>query len=194
MGETALLVIDPQNDILHEAGRRSSLGVWKYAQEHNTIGNIVKVIELAEVRDIPVIHVNLLFYRGCPSIPDRGRFKKYKQNPAFEEETWGGEFVPELKPKSGRIVVTKRRWSAFYDTDLNMLLRGLAISTLIICGVSASSCVNATIVDALDRDYNIIALKDCIAGPNKEIVSSVFNLWSLWGVKVTTASKCFSTK
>lgn len=190
----ALLVIDLQNDILHEAGRRSSLGVWKYAQEHNTIGNIAKAIELAEARDIPIIYVKVVRRHGCPSIPDRGRFQKNKQNPAFEEGTWGAEFVPELKIRPGDTVVTKSRFSAFYGTDLNMLLTGLEISTLIICGVSPHACINATIVDAVDRDYNVIALKDCMAGPNEEIVNSMFNIWSLWDVKVTTASKCFSTK
>ena len=194
MKEMALLVIDSQNDILSEAGKLASLGVWKYAKEHNTIPNIAKAIELAEARDIPVIYVKGARRHGCPSIPNRGRFQENKQNPAFEEGSWGAEFVPELKTKPGDIVVTKNRFSAFYGTDLNMLLTGLGISTLIICGVSPHACANATIVDAVDRDYNIIALKDCLAGPNEEIVNFMFNIWSLWDVKVTTVSKAFSIK
>ena len=192
MQETARLVIDPQNDILNKEGRRASLGVWKYAEEHDIVLHIAKAIELAEQKGIPIILINLLLRHGCPSIPNQGRFKKYKQSPAFEEGTWGSELVSELKLKPRAATVTKRRWSAFYDTDLNMLLKGRGISTLIVCGVSASSCVNATVVDAIDRDYDIIALKDCIAGPSEEIVASVFNLWSLWGVKIANVSEVFN--
>ena len=191
--ETAILVIDVHNDVLDEKGALAFAGVWKYAKDHNTIANIAKAIGLCEKKAIPVIRVGLHFHHGYPSVPDRGFSIFFKEHKAFLEGTWGAENVPGLKIKHGQIEMGKKRFSSFYGTELDTLLRGFGTTTLIICGVSAHACVNAAIVDAVDRDYNVIALKDCIAGP-EPLVDCAFKLWSSWKVKVITLEEAFAAK
>ena len=192
--QTALLVIDPHNEVLHKEGKFAALGVWKYAEEHNTIANIAKAIKLCEEQGIPVIRVSLHFHHGYPSVPDRGFMQIVKAKEGFLEGTWGAEYVSGLEVKPGQIEICKKRFSAFYDTELDTLLRGLGTTTLLICGVSATHCVNGTVVDAVDRDYNIIALTDAIAGPSEELVECAYKLWALWGVKLMTVEEALSAK
>ena len=139
--QTALLLIDMQNDALHEKGKfaASGIGVWKFAKEAGTIPNTRKMIEIARKNDIPVIYVKIVFR---PDYAEMGPVqlslctlgKMLKEGEVFKEGTWGAEYVDELKPGAGDYVVVKRRMNAFYNTELETLLRGLGRRTLIICG------------------------------------------------------------
>jgi nicotinamidase-related amidase len=79
------------------------------------------------------------------------------------ENTPGADFVNELKPEPGEYIIEKRRTSAFYGTDLELLLRRRGIETLIFVGVITSGCVELSVRDARDRDFNVIVLSDCCA-------------------------------
>jgi len=82
--------------------------------------------------------------------------------------------------------------SAFYGTNLESILRGLGVNTLIVTGVTARGCLNATLVGAADRDYNIVALRDCIAGGNEEICNFLFDkVWPFWKIRVVKLSEYF---
>jgi nicotinamidase-related amidase len=190
--KTALLVIDVENDVLDEAGAGSQQGIWKYAQDHNTIQNIATAIELAENQGIPIIRAMVHFRPGYPEVPDRGFAPIVKQFGMFEEGTWGSEFVSGLEPKPDHLLLEKRRYSSFHGTDLEAMLNALGVDTVMVCGVSAHVCVNNTIVGAMERDFNIIALSDCIAGPNATIVDALLTiLWPSIRVQVTTSVLAF---
>ena len=191
---TALLVVDPHNSVLHKDGQLAHLGNPKYAEEHNTIPKIAKAIELCEERGIPVIRVGIHFHHGYPTIPNRGFMQVVKTKKAFIEGTWGAGYVSGLEVKPGQIEISKKRFSSFYDTELSTLLRGLGATTLLVCGVSATHCVMATVVSAVDRDYNVIALTDAIAGPSDELTNCAFKIWALWKVKLMTVEQAFAAK
>ena len=161
----ALLVIDVENDVLDKEGKGHTASIWKYAEEHNTIENIAKAIELAEKKGIPIIRVHIEYAPGHPEIPDQGFWKLAKGVGVFEEGTWGADYVPGLEPKPGHLIVEKKRSSAFYNTELDRLLHELGINTLVLCGVSAHGCILFTFAGAIDRDYNVYVLRDCVAGP-----------------------------
>ncbi len=174
--QTALLLIDMQNDALHEKGKfaASGIGVWKFAEEAGTIRNTRKMVDIAKENGIPVIYVKMVFR---PDYADMGLVqfslctigKMLKEGEVFKEGTWGAEYVDELKPNAGDYIVVKRRMNAFYNTDLETLLRGLWRTTLIICGVVTNFCVEATVRSAVDRDFDAIVLSDCTASESKEM-------------------------
>jgi len=86
------------------------------------------------------------------------------------EGTPGVEIVPELAPDPERdYVVMKRRYSGFYLTEMEVLLKGLGKTTLILTGVDTNVCVYATALDAQFRGFRVIALSDCTAGTSEEI-------------------------
>ena len=168
--ESVLLLIDMENDVLHENGKGASLGVWKFAKETGTIQNTKKVVNIAKKNGIPVIYVRIAFR---PDYVDAGLvqsplWKLIKEGEVFKESTWGAEIIDELKPKTEDYIVTKKRVDAFYDTELETLLKGLGRRTLIVCGVVTNFCVEGTVRGAADRDFNVIVLSDCTASENKE--------------------------
>lgn len=166
--ETALLLIDMQNDVLHEKGAASGLGVWKFARDAKTIESTKRAIEFARKNKIPVIYVKLVFRPDYADASTGSFGKVLKETKALKSGTWGAEIVDELKPGPTDYIVDKKRASSFYSTDLEVLLKGLGRSTLIVCGVVTNFCVETTVRDAADRDFKVIVLKDCIASVSKE--------------------------
>jgi len=73
--------------------------------------------------------------------------------------------VPELAPEPGDIVVSKHRYSGFYETELDNVLRGLGVTHLLVTGCTTSVCVESTVRDATFRDYTCVVLEDCTAEP-----------------------------
>jgi nicotinamidase-related amidase len=75
----------------------------------------------------------------------------------------GHDIVPELAPLAGEPVVDKPGKGAFFQTDLDLMLRNGGIDTLLVCGVTTEVCVHTTIREANDRGYRCIAVADCCA-------------------------------
>jgi ureidoacrylate peracid hydrolase len=73
--------------------------------------------------------------------------------------------VPELKPESRDIVIYKSRFSGFFETELEDILKRLGIKFLIITGCTTSVCVETTVRDAMFRDYSCVLLADCMGEP-----------------------------
>jgi ureidoacrylate peracid hydrolase len=73
--------------------------------------------------------------------------------------------VDELKPQPDDINIYKTRFSGFYQTDLDSMLKKLGVKYLIVTGVTTSICVDSTVRDAMFRDYLCILLKDCMSEP-----------------------------
>ncbi len=80
-------------------------------------------------------------------------------------DTWNTDILDQLKPKANDIVLYKSRFSGFYKTELDSVLKKLNIRYLIVTGCTTSVCVESTVRDAIFRDYSPIVLEDCTAEP-----------------------------
>jgi ureidoacrylate peracid hydrolase len=80
-------------------------------------------------------------------------------------DTWNTQILDSLAPEPGDTVVSKRRFSGFFETELDEVLRGLGVTHLLVTGCTTSVCVESTVRDAMFRDYTCIVLEDCIAEP-----------------------------
>lgn len=78
-------------------------------------------------------------------------------------ETWNTQIVDELAPHPGDVVIAKHRYSGFFETELDEVLRGRGITSLIFTGCTTSVCVESTLRDAFYRDYQCLLLTDCCA-------------------------------
>ncbi|NMB35408.1 MAG: cysteine hydrolase [Firmicutes bacterium] len=76
---------------------------------------------------------------------------------------WGGEIVDELAPKKEDVLIHKRRYSAFYGTDLDLTLREKNVQSLELAGVCTQICVLYTAADARMRNYDVVVRRDCVA-------------------------------
>ena len=80
-------------------------------------------------------------------------------------DTWNTDILPELAPMAGDVVIYKHRFSGFFETELDTALKSRGIRQLIVTGCTTSICVEATIRDAMFRDYSCVLLSDCTGEP-----------------------------
>ena len=149
----ALIIIDMLNDFV--------TGPLKTENAAKIIPKIKSLIQKARENGIPVIYSN---DAHLPNI-DR-EFDKW--GPHAIKGTEGAEVIEELKPNEGDYIIEKRRYSGFYQTDLDMLLRELKVETVILTGLHTHICVKHTAADAFFRGYKIIIPKDCVTSFTQE--------------------------
>ncbi len=144
----ALLIVDMQKDFVK--GERKAI-----------IPYVIQLREVAQNHHMPVIFVQEM--HRTSSI-DYG-IELYFAPPHTREGTQGAELVPELELSPSDFVINyKRRYSAFFQTDLDLLLRSLKVRTLIMAGVVTEVCILATAFDAHAYDYFVVVVKDCVSG------------------------------
>ncbi|MEP4192729.1 MAG: isochorismatase family cysteine hydrolase, partial [Sneathiella sp.] len=84
------------------------------------------------------------------------------------EGSKGVDFIDTLRPGSDDYIIRKRRYSAFFATDLEILLKGLKVDVLILAGVATDVCVRATAQDAHQLNYKVVVVPECVAGTNPD--------------------------
>jgi nicotinamidase-related amidase len=146
----ALLIIDMLNDfVLPGAPLRVPAAT-------NIISSLEQKIEEARSRNRPVIYI-------CDAHdPDDREFQDWP--PHAVVGTQGAKVIDALAPKPGDILVKKKRYSAFFQTELDTALNNLEVNHLLITGVVTNICVLYTVADARARGYKVSVLKDCVAG------------------------------
>jgi len=156
--KVAILVIDMQHDFVDESAPIKCEGA------RGIIPEIKRLLEYARKRGIPIIYTKEV-HRADGS--DFG-IELEKEPKHCVEGTGGEEIVEELAPKKGDYIIVKRRYSAFLDTDLEILLKGLRVNTLVVTGVATNICVRATVEDAKQKDYHVFVPRECVAGTDRE--------------------------
>jgi nicotinamidase-related amidase len=187
MKNTALLVIDFINDIVHPDGK--IIATATFVEKHYVIENANRVIAFAREHKIPIAFVKVGFsesYLECSAhSPLFGQAKEFK---VFQLNTWGTEFHEKLDVKPSDFVIIKNRVSAFYATSLEPFLRANRIQNIILTGVSTDMAIQSTAREAHDRDYEVIIISDACGTGLKE--SHDFTLRELQRISfITTTDK-----
>jgi ureidoacrylate peracid hydrolase len=163
---TALLVIDPYNDFISEGGK-----VWDriraVAEANGCVPNMLRVLDAARKAKLRVFYAMHHRYRA-------GDYENWKYiapiqratwvRKTFEYGTWGGEIRREFEPQPGEIVATEH-WcsSGFANTDLDLQLKKHGIHQLIVVGLLAHTCVEATVRFAAELGYEVTLVRDATA-------------------------------
>ncbi|PYO28515.1 MAG: hypothetical protein DMD86_16215 [Candidatus Rokuibacteriota bacterium] len=100
--------------------------------------------------------------------------------------------IDELKPLPGELVVRGFSVDKFYGTNLDLALRGQDIRYLIITGIMADICVNATLLSATIREYRVTALTDCITTIWPNILEAVFDIWGRKFARLITSDQAIA--
>jgi nicotinamidase/pyrazinamidase len=104
------------------------------------------------------------------------------------EGTWGAQVVEEIRPMEGDHHLLKRRYSCFYATGLDALLRELGVGTVILTGLVTNICVQHTAADAFFRGYRVIVPRDCVEAPTDEAQrSSLGYMEEMYKAEITTS-------
>jgi nicotinamidase-related amidase len=154
--KTALLVFDMINEFI-----KPGFGGYTPGIRENLVPRLKKLIEHCRSKDIPVIyacHVHREDGSDFGLLPEI--LRGLKERKRFISGTESPEVYEEIKPQEGDIVVEKRRFSAFYGTDLELILRGMGKDTLIITGFATNIGCESTARDAVDMDFRVIFPSD----------------------------------
>jgi ureidoacrylate peracid hydrolase len=176
---TALLVIDPYNDFISEGGK-----IWDrikgVAEANHCVPNMVQVLNAARRAKLRVFYAMHRRYR--PGDYENWKYIAPIQKAAwtrksFEYGTWGGEFRSEFQPKPGEIVVAEH-WcsSGFANTDLDLQLKRHGIYQLIVIGLIAHTCIEATVRFAAEFGYEVTVLRDATADYTDEMMHAALDI------------------
>jgi nicotinamidase-related amidase len=156
---TVLLVMDVQRGI-----------VDRFGDSGEYLRRLSAAIGAARAANIPVVYVTIGFRPGHPEISARNRtFSAIASSGAYTSGDPAAEIHPAVAPEPGDLVVTKRRVSAFAGSDLDVLLRGLDASTLVLTGIATSGVVLSTLRQAADLDYRLVVLADACLDADPEV-------------------------
>ena len=158
-GRTALLLIDYQNDFLHEDG-------W-YARSGIDISHMRRVLEPTQrlIDSARTERRALIWTRhGSRDERDAGPFlqlRPFLLEGGLRQGTWGYDIYDGLAVGDDDWAVEKTRLSAFFNTNLEVILRGLGTETILLAGVLTNQCIAATSKDAMFRDFKPIVVEEC---------------------------------
>ena len=163
---TALIVIDPYNDFISEGGK-----IWDrlrgVAEANQCVPHMMQVLDAARKSGIRAFYA--LHHRYRPGDYETWKYIAPIQKAAwsrktFEYGTWGGEIRREFEPRPGEIVA-QEHWcsSGFANTDLDLQLKKHGIHQLIVVGLIAHTCVEATVRYAAELGYEVTVVRDATA-------------------------------
>ena len=202
--ETALIVVDMQNAYASKGGYLDLAG-FDIEGAAGVIDRIALAVEAARRAGVTVV-----FFQngwdaqymeaggaGSPNWWKSNALKTMRERPELQgtllaKGTWDYALVDRLKPQPGDIVIEKPRYSAFYNTALDSMLRARGVKTLAFCGIATNVCVESTLRDGFFLEYFGVLLEDAThqAGPAFLQDASVYNVETFFGWVSNTADFC----
>ncbi len=178
--QTAVIVVDMQNDFGSEGGMFDRAGI-DISGIQKVVGPTASVLAAARRAGMPIIYLKMGFRPdlsdlGAPDSVNRVRHLRFgvgetvgapdgREGRILIRDTWNTDIIPELTPRPDDLIVYKSRFSGFYETDLHARLKQMGIKHLIFTGCTTSICVDSTVRDAMFRDYLPVLLADCMSEP-----------------------------
>lgn len=193
--ETALIIVDMQNAYASPGGYLDLAG-FDISGAAPAIEKIREAAAAARAAGIPVIYFQNGWDPdyveaggpGSPNFHKSNALKTMRAKPELQGRLlarggWDYELVQELQPQAGDIVVPKPRYSAFYNTNLDSILRSRGIRSLVFTGVATNVCVESTLRDGFFLEYFGVVLHDAChhAGPDFVQKASLYNIEKFFG-------------
>jgi len=171
--KTAIIVIDVINDFVSGA-----LGSQRAAK---IVPSIRRLLRRAREEEVPVVYVT------DAHLPEGDReFDVWPRHAVDGSE--GARVVDALRPEAGDHHVKKRRYSGFYATGLDALLRELGVDTVVLTGLVTNICVQHTAADAFFRGYRVVVPRDCVEAPSDEAQgASLRYMEEMYGAEVSSS-------
>jgi ureidoacrylate peracid hydrolase len=204
LAQTAIVVVDLQNGYASPDGYRTLVG-QDIDAARKVIDNALRLLDAARSAGLTVILLKNgwdaeLKTAGGPHSPNWHKSNPLKTMRARPELTgkilthgsWDYEFVDDIKPAAGDIVVPKARYSGFCGTALDNILRARDIRNLVFTGIATNVCVESTIRDAYHREFFCLLVSDATtqSGPSFIQDATIYNVERFLGWVTTTDTLC----
>lgn len=161
----ALLIIDMQNDFVHPGTPVHVAGAAA------TVPVIRKLRESCRKHEIPVFHV-IRSYSADGLTVERARLADFRRTPFVVPGTLGAEIIKGLTPEAGEKTVIKPRYSAFFQTSLDLMLKRLGVERVLVSGTQYPNCIRATVNDALSLDYAVSVITDACSAKTEAVAAA----------------------
>jgi gluconolactonase len=172
----ALVIQDLQNDVIIEGGAFADSGAPAHATSQNVVANVAGLAAACRKVGVPVIHVWYIVDEGAPGLKQNAPlFEGVKGANALVRGSWGAAPADGLEPQAGDHVVEKMRMNGFYETRLDILLRGLGVETLIVSGAWTNMSIEHTARHAADAGYRAVVPSDGTSTVNDEWQHAALN-------------------
>lgn len=208
--QTALIVIDMQNAYTSIGGYLDLAG-FDVSATQPVVANIKKSIDAAHTAGIQVIYFQNGWDEqyveagglGSPNFHKSNALKTMRKNPDLQGKLlakggWDFALIDELRPQAQDIVIEKPRYSGFFNTALDSILRARGIRNLVFVGIATNVCVESTLRDGFFLEYFGVALKDACyqAGPPAAQEAALYNIQTFFGWVSDTEAfvKTFNTQ
>src|SRR3989344_4461373 len=171
MTNTALILVDMQNAFCSKQGSFRKRGN-SIINLNNAIKTTKLLLDFARKKKWLIIFTKLAYkldYSDAGLLIKRNpKIRKFR---GYIENTWDSQIVDVLKPHENEIIIVKKRYDSFYDTNLEEILKKNNIKKLIVAGLLTNICVESLVRSAFDRDFKVILVKDGTSTFSKEIYS-----------------------
>ena len=160
MSDSALLIMDVQNGIVDRVADGSA----------TLLANLAAALDAARSSGVAVIFVRVAFRPDRSDVSARNKaFSALATAAPMTLDDPATQVHPAVTPRAGEVVVVKKRVSAFSGSDLEVVLRSLDVSSLVLTGIATSGVVLSTIRQAADLDYGLTVLSDGCADADPEV-------------------------
>jgi len=171
---TALILVDMQNDFVHDEG----IFVQQWGKSNCYIKPIVGacqgLLQAARAADVTVVHLRVI----NDLLQNAESWHNFWGPPSCVlEGTWGAQFIDELQPRADEIVVTKYTYDGFVSTALDAILRRLAIRTLVFAGCDSDVCVRDTAAHGFALGFTPVFAREALAADNDVAHAGVLQSW-----------------
>ena len=187
LSRTAVVVVDMQNAFVSEGGMFDLRGL-DISGSRSIIPTISQFLEKSRSAGLPVYYVCHVLSPDLREVGPSSSFwyksvRMFRENPQWSDRflirgTWGADITEELSPAENDIIVEKPRFSGFYETNFDLLLRARNIKHMVVTGCATNICVEATIRDAANLNYFPILISDACSnnGPAFMQDATIFNV------------------
>jgi gluconolactonase len=160
-GRCALIIQDMQNDVIIEGGAFADSGAPAHAIAQNAVANVADLASACRSAGVPVIHVWYIVEKGATGLKQNAPlFEGVKESDGLVRGTWGAAPADGLEPREGDHVVEKMRMNGFFQTRLDVLLRGLGAETILITGAWTNMSIEHTARHGADAGYEVVVASD----------------------------------
>jgi len=202
--QTALIVVDMQNAYATEGGYLDLAG-FDVSATQPVIENIHLAVTAARAAGIQIIWFQNGWDdnyveaggAGSPNFHKSNALKTMRQRPELQGKLlakggWDYDLVDQLQPQPGDIVLPKPRYSGFFNTPLDSMLRSRGIRHLVFTGIATNVCVESTLRDGFFLEYFGVVLEDATyqAGPAFAQQAAIFNIETFFGWVSDVESFC----
>ena len=189
-GRCALIIQDMQNDVIIEGGAFADSGAPAHTIAQNAVENVADLAAACRSAGVPVIHIWYIVEKGSSGLKQNAPlFQGVKESDGLVRGSWGAAPADGLEPQDGDHVVEKMRMNGFYETRLDILLRGLGAETIVITGAWTNMSIEHTARHGADAGYEIVVASDGTSTTSDEWQHAALN-YAMQNVgKVATCGK-----